>query len=103
MLLPQSFSGFRCEWACLYATRFGVAALKVARSASLSSAVKIESSPAVTASTRVINQPDRVAHQVVQAIAGTLVGVRDGAALLEPPLAGCPDGSVDAAIPRRWR
>jgi hypothetical protein len=51
-LRPQSSSGFSCECACLKAKRFGVAALKAARCASLTSAVKFESSPAAAASAR---------------------------------------------------
>ena len=33
--VPQSFSGFCCEWACLIAIRFGLAALNAARSAAV--------------------------------------------------------------------
>ena len=50
--LPQSFSGFCCECACLKAKRFGVAALKARALAALSAAVKFESSPAAAASAR---------------------------------------------------
>ena len=49
---PQSFSGLRCECACLTATRLGVAALNDASSAAVSVAVKLESLPAAAAPLR---------------------------------------------------
>jgi hypothetical protein len=50
--LPQSFSGFCCECACLNAMRLGSAARYAARSASERSAVKLEFLPAAFASLR---------------------------------------------------
>jgi hypothetical protein len=49
---PQSCSGFCPEWACFQAKRSGVSALKAARAASDSRAVKLEPAPAASASAR---------------------------------------------------
>src|SRR5436309_14605194 len=53
VFLPQSFSGLRCECACLLATRLGYAALNDASSAAVNSAVKFELVPAAAAGLRV--------------------------------------------------
>jgi hypothetical protein len=85
----------------LKAKRFGVAALKAARWPSEIGAMKLASSPAVGA--LAAQQVDGVVLQIVRAGAGALVGVGDGAAVLQPPFAGGGDRAVDPARARGGR
>ena len=50
---------------------------------------------------RTVDQRDLVGHEVVPAVAAALVGIRDGAAVLQAPFAGGADRTVDAARTRR--
>src|SRR5512134_1329866 len=47
-----------------------------------------------------VDQADSILLQVVRADAGALVGVSDGATILQAPLAAGGDGAIDAARPR---
>ena len=101
--LPQSFSGFCCECACLKAKRFGVAALNAVRCCP-----RCADEVRVVARRRGVgalaaHQVDGVVLQVVCAGAGALVGIGDGAAALEAPLARGRDRAVDAARAGRGR